>query len=117
MKPVDIAVLAIAKLLLFSAVPSAEASPVADRGDHGPLKVGRTGILCYTEPCPRHGIGPSQGRVSPATLLWSGNRPPPMAGRKADLERIRNAYLSSCTMVDGIFDNGVLQVNAVIGTC
>ncbi len=82
-----------------------------------PLKVGRTGIHCYAQPCPWNGIWPANQAPEPNNLLWSGPTPPPMTGKPADLARVRSDYLEGCTLVEARFSGGELALDRIIGSC
>jgi hypothetical protein len=81
------------------------------------FKVGRTGIHCYTQPCPWNGVWPADRAAQPENLVWSGSAPPPMTGDANDLARVRSDYLEGCTLVAGRFSKGVLAVDGVVGEC
>ncbi|MBB6181624.1 hypothetical protein HNQ75_003612 [Rhizobium flavum] len=81
------------------------------------LKVGRTEIHCYKNPCPWNGVWPASRAAHPNNLLWSGPTPPPMTGNAADLARVRSDYLEGCTLVEARFSGRVIAVERIIGKC
>ena len=81
------------------------------------LNMGRTGIQCYTQPCPWNGVWPADQAAQPSNLIWSGPTPPPMTGKEADLARVRGEYLQGCVMVEARFWDGVLTVGRIAGGC
>lgn len=81
------------------------------------LRVGQTNILCYREPCPRHGVARADRPAGPSDLLWSGEVPPPMSGSAEDRIRLLESYREGCTLIMGRFEHGVLEVAGILGPC
>ena len=81
------------------------------------LEVGRTRILCYTEPCPWNGIAGAVSPVWPVTLLWAGAEPPPMRGSTEDRIFILENYAENCTLVSGRYEGGILEIGEILGSC
>ena len=70
----------------------------------GLFRVGRTGINCYREPCPRVGIVPAypDGRPSARRPVYSGATAPPLVGHLSDQRRIKRAWADQeCLLVEG----------------
>lgn len=88
-----------------------------DRAEFDELEVGRTRILCYTEPCPWNGIADVNAPTNPVTMLWSGAEPPPMVGTARDTTYIRKHYADECTLVLGRYAEGVLEISKILGAC
>jgi hypothetical protein len=96
------------------------AAPSAIAEDQTPfveLEVGRTRILCYTEPCPWNGIAGADSPVWPVTLLWAGAEPPPMRGSTEDRIFILENYAENCTLVSGRYEGGILEIGEILGSC
>lgn len=111
-----LAVVAAAGLVL--AIADGQGSPAAgENRDFATLRVGLTGIVCYTEPCPWNGIVKAGEPIRPAGVIWSGDTPPPMIASEADERRIRAAYRHGCTLINGRFVGGVLEVAKILGSC
>jgi len=106
--------IAIAVALLFAGSLISTAAPAAER-----LSIGRTGILCVKEPCPRRGITrvaepPKSGMRLP---IWSGSVLPPIVGDPDLAARIRADWEADrCIVVEGSFD-GQLTVHRIVGPC
>jgi hypothetical protein len=81
------------------------------------LRVGRTNILCYQEPCPWSGISRAGPPVAPHDLLWSGETPPPMRGTSEDRTYLLEHYREHCTLISGQFQHGILHVASILGPC
>ena len=81
------------------------------------LRVGRTSILCYQEPCPWNGVSAADGPIAPQQLLWSGDMPPPMRGTTEDRIHLLEHYREQCTLITGRFRQGILEVAEVHGPC
>ena len=104
----------LAALAMLTATGGAAASTTAPSTLY---KVGRTGIHCYSEPCPWNGIWHADHAAQPNNLVWSGQTPPPMTGKPADLARVRSDYLEGCTVVEARFSGGKLILSRIIGGC
>ncbi|WP_157959781.1 hypothetical protein [Devosia submarina] len=112
-------------LTLFAAVcclftaPAALADGFASAqiGGFTELKVGKTNILCYQEPCPWNGVMPADQPIAPHKTLWSGDMPPPLRGVSEDRAHIRENYREHCTLISGRFRQGVLEVAEILGPC
>jgi hypothetical protein len=93
----------------------------AAAGEHL-FRVGRTGINCYREPCPRLGIMPARpdGRPSAGRPAYSGPTPPAMKGSASDLARIERAWSErGCMLVEGrlVQSPASFEVFRVLGEC
>jgi len=95
----------------------ADGLPAVHNGDFTDLRVGRTNILCYQEPCPRNGISRADRPIAPHDLLWSGDSAPPIRGSTEDRIRLLEHYGDGCTLINGSFDRGVLEVARILGPC
>lgn len=96
---------------------TAPAGLADEASDYLELEVGRTRITCYTEPCPWNGIADADGPVFPVTMLWSGSEPPPMRGSIEDRAVILKHYADDCTRILGSYENGVLEIEKILGSC
>ena len=112
-------VLVISGVISFSAFQPAMAEERKLKGDADlvELQVGRTAIQCYLEPCPWNGISLAQQITRPHSMLWSGNRLPPMRGSAEDQAYLRANYADRCTLVSGTYADGVLEVAEILGPC
>lgn len=101
----------------FLTIPLALAGGASS--DHGfrEFQVGRTGIFCYQEPCPWNGITRADKPVRPHTLLWSGDTLPPMRGSAEARAHLLENYREHCTLINGRFQDGVLEVARILGPC
>jgi hypothetical protein len=81
------------------------------------LRIGKTNILCYQEPCPWNGVLPADEPIAPHETLWSGDMPPPLRGASEDRVHIRENYREHCTLISGRFRQGVLEVAEILGPC
>jgi hypothetical protein len=92
----------------------------AAAGEHL-FRVGRTGINCYREPCPRLGIMPARPDGRPAgRLAYSAPTPPTMKGSVSDLARIERAWSErGCVLVEGrlVPSPASFEVFRVLGEC
>lgn len=100
--------------LCIAAIPSTGAQ---EPTDYVELEVGRTRILCYTEPCPWNGIADADSPTWPVTMLWAGAEPPPMRGSVEDQKFILENYAENCTLVSGLYKDGILEIASIIGPC
>lgn len=82
--------------------------------------LGATGVLCYREPCPRHGVFPIHRdgtRGLPLSRI-DQRQPPPLHGDERDRARIEDAFDSGgCVVVEGHFEGAVLVVLRLLGDC
>lgn len=103
----------------YITVPAAlaESPTSAQSGGFSDLRVGRTNILCYQEPCPWNGVSAADGPIGPHTLLRSNDTPPPMRGAIKDRIHLLKNYRDHCTLINGRFRQGVLEVAKVLGSC
>ncbi|MCJ8151771.1 hypothetical protein [Shinella sedimenti] len=94
---------------------------------NGRFSVGRTGIMCTTQPCPWLGIveldNPGHDPLRP---LWANVEMPKLRASHEDAARIAAAWEAhECLVVDGSFYTDaadieglpVLRVRSIIGNC
>lgn len=94
-----------------------QAGDVGGKPDRVEFQVGRTAIQCYLEPCPWNGIALAHQITRPQSMVWSGNRLPPMRGSAEDQAYLRANYADACTLVSGSYADGVLEVAEILGPC
>jgi len=84
------------------------------------FRVGRTGIVCYREPCAHRGVTPASSAdpSAPAQPIWWGDTPPTILGDVEDYRVIEAAWDDfRCVLVEGEFDGEMLTVHRLAGEC
>lgn len=82
--------------------------------------LGATGVLCYRDPCPRHGVFPIHRdgtRGLPLSRI-DQRQPPPLRADERDRARIEDAFHSGgCVVAEGHFEGEMLVVLRLLGDC
>ena len=82
--------------------------------------LGTTGIQCYREPCPWHGVFPigQDGKRGRPLSHLDQRQPPALDASEGDRARIEEAFAESgCVVAEGHFEGGTLVVRRLLGDC
>lgn len=82
--------------------------------------LGTTGVLCYREPCPWHGVFPvyRDGRRGRPLSNLDHRQPPPLRADDKDRARIEAAFAEGgCVVAEGHFEGKTLVVRRLLGNC
>lgn len=103
----------------MAALPSAAVASSDQPSRYDLFQVGKTGILCYQEPCPRRGIVPLSSEGAAARWpVWSGQQPPALQGRKSERRQIEAAWAEDrCLTVEGALIGGTLKIRRIVRPC
>lgn len=107
-------------LIALTLAPAAAPILADTPAETGQWMLGRTGILCYAEPCPWNGVRPMRADGTAGWPLSRENLPEPPSIRASDADRARIAATwaaSGCLLVDGRFNGGVLVIDHILGDC
>ena len=99
-------------------LPGADAAgPGLDRETR--LRIGFTGILCVTTPCPSYGIALAD-KYSPSlgTILWWGDVLPDVLAQETIAAEVRKAWdQGQCLIVKGRLSSAGVDVSEIEGNC
>lgn len=111
--------LAFALALGLTGAANAEMLPLPTAGETY-WGLGTTGIFCYQEPCPWHGVFPiNQDGTRGRPLSHVDQRqPPPLRADETARARIEAAFeKGGCVVGEGHFEGETLVVRGLLGDC